>query len=243
MIEDTINYSTSACVAAFLAEPILGEGGIIVPPAEYFKRVKDVLDRHGILFIDDEVQTGFGRTGKIFGIEHYGVRPDIVTMAKGIADGLPLSACTTTEEIGNAFEPGDHLSTFGGNPVSCAGALANIDFLLDERLSEGAQKKGEQVIKRLEEIKPENPVIGDVRGKGLMIGIELVLNPETKEPASQEAATIRDSCRKDGVLIGHGGVKGNVLRIQPPLVITEDELDRAINVVCESLQKVRKKQA
>jgi 4-aminobutyrate aminotransferase/(S)-3-amino-2-methylpropionate transaminase len=243
MIEDTINYSTSACVAAFLAEPILGEGGIIVPPAEYFKRIKDVLDRHGILFIDDEVQTGFGRTGKIFGIEHYGVRPDIVTMAKGIADGLPLSACTTTEEIGNAFEPGDHLSTFGGNPVSCAGALANIDFLLDERLSEGAQKKGEHVIKRLEEIKPENTVIGDVRGKGLMIGIELVLNPETKEPASQEAATIRDSCRKDGVLIGHGGVKGNVLRIQPPLVITEDELDRAINVVCESLQKVRKKQA
>lgn len=242
MVEDTINYSTSACVAAFLAEPILGEGGIIVPPPEYFKRVKSVLDRHGILFIDDEVQSGFGRTGKMFGLEHYGERPDIVTMAKGIADGLPLSACTATEDIGNAFEPGDHLSTFGGNPVSCAGALANIEFLLEERLPESAEKKGRDAIQRLEEIKRKSPLIGDVRGKGLMIGIELVRDLETREPASQEAASVRDACRRRGVLIGHGGVKGNVLRIQPPLVISEAELDRAISVLGECLIEVGKKQ-
>lgn len=241
MIEDVVNYSTSACVAAFLAEPVLGEGGIIVPPPEYFTEVKKVLDRHGILFVDDEVQTGFGRTGRMFGLEHYGVRPDIVTMAKGIAAGLPLGACTAREDIGNAFEPGDHLSTFGGNPVSCAAALASIDVLLEEKLPEEADKKGRYAMRKLEEMKKGSRLIGDVRGKGLMIGIELVRDPETKEPASQEAASIRDACRKRGVLVGHGGVRGNVVRLQPPLVISTEELDQAIRAFGESLEEAEKK--
>ena len=128
-IEDVIRFTTADDVAAFIAEPVMGEGGIIVPPANYFKEVKKVLDRHGILFIADEVQSGFARTGKMFAIEHYGVEPDILVTAKGIADGFPLSAFTTRPEIAAAYKPGDHLSTFGGNPVSCAAALANIEFM------------------------------------------------------------------------------------------------------------------
>ncbi len=243
MVEDIINYSTSACVATFIAEPILGEGGIIVPPLEYFNEVKKVLDRYGILFVDDEVQTGFGRTGRMFGLEHYGVRPDIVTMAKGIADGLPLGACTTTEDIGNAFEPGDHLSTFGGNPVSCAAAIANIDFLVEERIPEEAEKKGRYVMQKLEEMKRSTPLIGEVRGRGLMIGIELVRNRDTKEPAAEEAASIRDACRKRRVLVGHGGVKGNVVRLQPPLVTSTEQLDQAIAVLSESLEGAERKRS
>jgi 4-aminobutyrate aminotransferase len=241
MVEDVINYSTSACVAAFIAEPVLGEGGIIVPPQEYFKEVKKVLDNYGILFIDDEVQTGFGRTGKMFGLEHYGVRPDVVTMAKGIAAGLPLGACTAREEIGNAFEPGDHLSTFGGNPVSCAAAMANIDYLLEEKLPEQAEKKGEYVMRKLEDMKQTRRIIGDIRGKGLMIGIELVRNRETKEPASHEATAVREACRKKSLLVGHGGDKGNVFRLQPPLVISIEELDQAISIVNDSLKEVEEK--
>lgn len=238
MIEDVIDYSTSGNVAAFIAEPILGEGGIIAPPAEYFKEVKKILDSRGILFIDDEVQTGFGRTGKMFGIEHYGVAPDIVTMAKGIAAGMPLGACITNEEIGNSFEPGDHLSTFGGNPVSCAAALANLEVLKEERLPQQAQRKGEEIMKELKEMQEGIELIGDVRGKGLMIGVELVKNRKTKVPAAEEAVKVRDLARQKGVLLGHGGVKGNVLRIQPPLVISADEQQKALDILGASLKSV-----
>src|SRR5205823_3444080 len=128
-LDDVIRFETSGDVAAFIAEPVLGEGGIIVPPPNYFREVKKVLDKYGILFIADEVQSGFARTGKMFAIEHYGVDPDILVTAKGIADGFPLSAFTTRPEIADAFKPGDHLSTFGGNPVSCAASLANIEYI------------------------------------------------------------------------------------------------------------------
>jgi 4-aminobutyrate aminotransferase-like enzyme len=136
MLEDVIAYSTSGNVAGFIAEPAMGEGGIIIPPQEYFIEVKKILHDHDILYIADEVQSGFGRTGRMFGFEHYGVVPDIVCTAKGIADGFPLGACTTRPEIGNSFDAGDHLSTFGGNPVSCTAGVANIDYLLKERLSD-----------------------------------------------------------------------------------------------------------
>jgi len=131
-LRDVIDFQTSGSVAAFIAEPVMGEGGIIVPPKGYFKKVKEILDEFNILFIADEVQSGFGRTGKLFAIEHYGAMPDIVAMAKGIAGGFPLSAFITKEEIASSFKPDDHLSTFGDNPVSCSAALANIDFLLEE---------------------------------------------------------------------------------------------------------------
>lgn len=238
MVEDVISYSTSGNVAGFIAEPLMGEGGIIVPPVEYFHKVKEILDHHGVLYVADEVQSGFGRTGKMFGYEHYGVTPDVVCMAKAIADGFPLSACTTRDEIGDSFEPGDHLSTFGGNPVSCAAAIANINYLQNERLPEKAARDGDYAMKRLNELAKNHELIGDVRGKGLMIGVELVTKRGTKVPAQMEAAKVRDLCREKGVLVGHGGVKGNVVRIQPPLVITREQLDKVIDVLGQSLSEI-----
>jgi len=226
-LADTIKYQTAGNVAAFIAEPILGEGGIITPPANYFKLVKEILDAHGILFICDEVQTGFGRTGKLFAIEHYGVEPDIMTTAKGIADGFPLGAFTATPEIGDAFTVGSHLSTFGGNPVSCAAALANIEVMFDEKLPEKAATRGAQLMAGLEKIKANNKLVGDVRGKGLMIGIELVKDAK-KTPAAAEAAETRRRCREAGILVGVGGSLGNVVRLQPPLVISEEECARVL---------------
>jgi len=237
IIEDIINYSTANNVAEFIAEPILGEGGIIVPPDDYFKEVKKILDQHEILFIDDEVQTGFGRTGKLFGIQHYGVEPDIMSMAKGIADGFPIGACIAREDIGDAFEPGDHLSTFGGNPVSCAAALANIEYILEEKLSEKAAEKGNYMMRRLNEMKEKHSIIGEVRGKGLMIGVELVKDQKKKTPAVDGTVKIRDLCREKGVLVGHGGVKGTVIRIQPPLVISKEQLDKVLQVLENSLKE------
>jgi 4-aminobutyrate aminotransferase len=237
-VEDTITYSTSGDVAAFIAEPVMGEGGIIVPHPEYFARVKEILDRHGILFIADEVQSGFGRTGRLFAIEHYGVEPDIMALAKGIADGFPLGAFIARPEIADSFQPGEHLSTFGGNPVSCAAAIANIDVLHDEGLPERSEQLGAEVRGRLQRLAERHPSIGDVRGLGLMIGVELVRDRETKEPALAEAAAVRRFCRERGVLIGVGGQFANVLRIQPPLVIPEVQLSEALDVFEAALSEV-----
>jgi 4-aminobutyrate aminotransferase len=239
MVEWAIKYQSAGSIAAFIAEPVMGEGGIIVPPASYFRKVKEVLDRHGILFIADEVQSGFGRTGKMFAIEHFGVEPDILVMAKGIADGFPLSATTARAEIADSFQPGEHLSTFGGNPVSCAAALANIDVLLGEDLPGQAATKGNQVMAQLREMANEHELIGDVRGLGLMIGVELVTDRAKKTPAKQQAGAIRAFSREAGVLIGVGGQEGNVLRIQPPLTISESELERALDVIGQGLTKVK----
>lgn len=238
MVEWAINYQSSGDVAAFIAEPIMGEGGILVPPASYFSRVKEILDRHGILFIADEVQSGFGRTGKTFGVEHFDVVPDILVMAKGIADGFPLSATIARDEIADALRPGEHLSTFGGNPVCCAAALANIDVLEDERLSEEAARKGERTLTVLRQLADRHELIGDVRGAGLMIGIELVTDRDTKAPAPKQAADVKRHCRESGVLIGVGGQAGNVVRIQPPLVISDGEMERALQTIDQALTDV-----
>jgi 4-aminobutyrate aminotransferase-like enzyme len=231
-IKDTIRQQTSGDIAAFIAEPLLGEGGILVPPPEYFEAAVGIFHEMGALFICDEVQSGFGRTGKMFGIEHYsGVQPDILAMAKGIANGFPLGAFIAREPVSEAMQPGDHLSTFGGNPVSCAAALANIEVLKEERLAENAQTRGEELFARFRKLQEKVPLIGDVRGKGLMIGLELVRNRETKEPADKEAKQLRATLRERGVLVGVGGVFGNVLRFQPPLSITADECDRAASAL------------
>lgn len=239
-LEDVIRFNTSGSVAAFFAEPVMGEGGIIVPPPEYFKEVKAILDKYGIVFIADEVQSGFGRTGKMFAIEHYGVEPDGMTLAKGIADGFPLGAFIAKEELANAFKPGDHLSTFGGNPVSCAAALANIEFMLRENLPKQTEDKGNWFLDKLLELKDMFKIIGDVRGKGLMIGIELVR--EGKIPAPEEAESLRRLCRERGLLVGVGGVNGNVIRIQPPLVISKSELESAFDILKESFKSMGKKE-
>lgn len=235
VVDDVIQYQTGGDVAAFIAEAVMGEGGIIVPPDGYFQRVKEILDRYGILFIDDEVQSGFGRTGRMFAIEWYGVEPDIMAMAKGIADGFPLGAFIAPPEIADSFQPGEHLSTFGGNPVCCAAAIANIEVMEDERLPQRSNELGSWAMGQLRDMAERHEIIGDVRGKGLMIGVELVTDRETREPAPSQAAEIRRLCRERGVLIGVGGQKSNVLRIQPPLTITRDQLAHALTTVEEAL--------
>ncbi len=235
MVEWAIQYQSAGDVAAFIAEPVMGEGGILVPPAGYFRQVKEILDRHGILFIADEVQSGFGRTGAMFAIEHYGVVPDILVAAKGIADGFPLSATCARPEIADALKPGEHLSTFGGNAVSCAAAIANIDVMRDEDLPGQADRKGQRVMERLRALVERHEVIGDVRGIGLMIGIEFVADRASKAPATADAARVRRYCREHGVLIGVGGPMGNVVRIQPPLMIPDRELDHALDVLDAAL--------
>ncbi len=235
-LEEVIRCHTSDNVSLFIAEPVMGEGGIIVPPDNYFKRVKEVLDSWGALFVADEVQSGFGRTGKMFAIDHYGVEPDIMVMAKGIANGFPLSAFIERDEIADSFQPGDHLSTFGGNPVSCAASLANIDYMEQNEIAAGSAEKGEFLKESLAAINPKNVCIGEIRGKGLMVGVELVEDLETKAPAAAMAGKVRAAMREKGVLIGVGGGFANVLRVQPPLSISKDELTHVVDTLKNILE-------
>ena len=237
-VEDVFKFDTSDNVAAFIAEPVMGEGGIIPPPDEYFKEVKSILEKHGTLFIADEVQSGFGRTGKLFAIEHYNVEPDIMTMAKGIADGFPISAFITRKEIADAFEIGDHLSTFGGNPVSAKAALANLNVMLRDKLPEKAAETGIYLMDKLNALKEKHKLIGDIRGKGLMVGIELVLD-KNKTPASDVAGKVRHRALEEGLLIGKGGVYANVIRFQPPLIITKEQIDDAVSILDKILEEFK----
>jgi len=239
-VEDVIRYQTSGDVAAFIVEPVLGEGGLIPLPEGYLQRVQEIIRHHNILLLVDEVQTGFGRTGKMFGVEHHpGVDPDIMMMAKGIADGFPLGAFIAPDAIADSFHPGEHLSTFGGNPVSCAAAQANIEVLRDEGLIERSATLGAYALQELHKLQERYALIGDVRGQGLMIGVELVRDRKTKEPATREATLIREMCLEGGVLIGTGGQDGNVLRIQPPLVIGQEQLAHALSVLDQAFAKCR----
>ncbi|MEZ0290874.1 MAG: aspartate aminotransferase family protein [Sulfolobales archaeon] len=235
---DIVREASTSEISSFIVEPILGEPGIIPLPKNYLKIFKEeILDKYNALLIVDEVQTGFGRTGRIFGVEYYDIEPDIVTTAKALGGGLPISACTTRDEIASVFEPGDHFSTFGGNPVSAAAAIKTIDIILREELQKKALEKGEYVLKRLRELEERHRLIGDIRGKGLMIGVELVRD-EKKTPASQEAKRVKSLMRERGVLVGVGGIYGNVIRIQPPLVISYEQLDHVIRALDESLNIV-----
>jgi 4-aminobutyrate aminotransferase / (S)-3-amino-2-methylpropionate transaminase / 5-aminovalerate transaminase len=236
-LDHVIKYQTAGEVAAFIAEPVMGEGGILAPPPEYFKTTTDIVHNDGALFICDEVQSGFGRTGVLFAIEHYGVQPDIMCMAKGIADGFPISGFIATPEIADAFTPGDHLSTFGGSPISCAAALANIEVMADEDLPGKSAERGQYLMDRLGAFKQKCSLIGDVRGKGLMIGIELIKDAE-KTPAADEAKAVRTKCLENGVLVGLGGVLANVVRLQPPLTLSEDEAAKAANILEKVLTEV-----
>ncbi|MDE3111712.1 MAG: aspartate aminotransferase family protein [Chloroflexota bacterium] len=243
-VEDTIRAQTSGDVAAFIVEPVLGEGGIVPLPAGYLARVREILARHGVLLLVDEVQTGFGRTGRMFGVEHQvdaqgrTVEPDIMAMAKGIADGFPLGAFIAPEAIADSFRPGEHLSTFGGNPVSCAAAIANIQVLEDEGLVRRSAELGALLMGELRALSEREPLIGDVRGLGLMIGVELVSDRKTKRPAAVEAKAIRERCREAGVLVGVGGQDGNVVRIQPPLVISDEQAATALRALADAIASV-----
>lgn len=238
-IENVICTATSGKPAAMIAEPIQGNGGVITPPKEYFPTVKKILEKYGALLISDEVQTGFGRTGnKWFGIEQWNVVPDIITMSKGFGNGWPIGAFITTPEIAGIFTPGTHFSTFGGNPISCTAALANINVIQKEKLSQNAAIMGEYLKTKLLELQEKHIFIGDVRGMGLMIGIELVRDRKTKAPASRETAHVMEYCKDKGVLIGKGGLDGNVIRIKPPLCITKDNIDTTITAIDEALTRI-----
>jgi 4-aminobutyrate aminotransferase-like enzyme len=227
-IEELIMTSTTGEIAAFMAEPILGVGGFIVPPPGYFERAVEITRKHGGLFIADEVQTAWGRTGdKWFGIEHWNVEPDIITSAKGLGNGVPIGITVATPEVANSY-PGLTFSTFGGNPVSMTAALAVIRLIEEEHLKRNAAEVGEYLHQRLDELKDKHPVIGDVRGMGLMQAVELVKDARTKEPAPTALLTVFEETKKRRVLIGKGGLYSNVIRTGLMLNSTRDHVDELI---------------
>ncbi|MFI5279690.1 MAG: aspartate aminotransferase family protein [Gemmatimonadales bacterium] len=238
-LEELIRTETNGRPAAFLAEPIQGVGGFITPPREYFQIAVGIVRKYGGVFICDEVQTGFGRTGgKWFGIEHYGVEPEIMTMAKGIANGWPVGATIATDEVANAFT-GLSLSTFGGNPVSMAAAEATIDVMQKENIPQRSEERGRQLREALEAMKEKYPFIGDVRGMGLMQAVELVENRTTKEPAPKKAVRFMEASKRQGILVGKGGLYGNVLRIAPPMLISEGEMTDGIARLEKAFEEVK----
>ena len=221
-LRDLLAIATAGDVACLIAEPIQGVGGFVVPPDGFFAAMKAVLDEHGILFIDDEVQTGWGRTGEHFwGIDAHGVVPDLITFAKGLGNGLSMGGVIARADIMDCVTA-NHISTFGGNPLSTAGALANLDYVITHDLQENAHKVGQQLRNDLDRLATEVPEIGEVRGKGLMLGVELV-EPGSKTPNVAMAGRVLEAARDEGLLIGKGGLYGNVLRIAPPLSLTADE--------------------
>jgi 4-aminobutyrate aminotransferase len=242
-VEELIQTTTTGQIAGFIAEPILGVGGFITPPKEYFKEVTAIVKRYGGLFICDEVQTGWGRTGeKWFGIEHWDVQPDIITSAKGLANGSPIGVTIATAEIADAY-PTLTFSTFGGNPVTCAAALATVRFIEDNDLPRNAKIVGDHLRGRLEELKEKYPVIGDVRGLGLMQALELVIDRKTKEPNPKAVLKVFEETKKRGVLIGKGGLYGNVIRLGPPVIARKDHIDELIAVLDAALATVQEHNA
>ena len=223
--------------AAILFESIQGEGGYVVPPPEYFQRIKKLADKYGLLLIDDEVQSGMGRTGKWFAIEHWGVEPDIVCAAKALASGLPLGAAIAKAKIMD-WVAGSHASTFGGNPLSCVAASAVIDVVKEEKLLDNANKQGAHIMKRLGELKEQCEIVGDVRGKGLMIGMEIVEDKESKKAAPQKVTEIMMRSWKRGITVISCGA--STIRIAPPLIITRDLVDSALDIVEDVTREVEK---
>ncbi len=218
-------------VAALVCEPIQGEGGYIIPPDGYFREIKKLCEEHGILFMCDEVQSGMGRTGKMFAIEHWGVEPDIICIAKGVASGMPLGICCASSDIMD-WHQGAHASTFGANPVSCRAAFMTIK-LLEEGLMDNATRMGDLIMSRLQEMQEKYDIMGDVRGKGLMIAAEFIKNNK-KERAPKISASIIDMCFKNGIALLPCG--NNSIRFCPPLVVTEEECEIALEVFEKSVK-------
>ncbi len=221
--------------AAILVEPVLGEGGYVVPPAEFLRGLREICDEYGILLILDEVQSGFGRTGKFFALEHFGVVPDILVMAKGLASGLPLSGIAARRELMERWKEGSHGGTYGGNAVACAAAEATIRVMQEEHLVENAARLGEKLLARLREIQAHHPDIGEVRGLGLMVGVEFVV-PGGRAPDKARAKSVQQACKENGLLLLTCGTDGNVIRWIPPLIITEEQLDEAVAIFADALR-------
>ena len=236
--EEVLNHAVPADeVAALFVEPIQGEGGYIVPPPDYHKRLKKMCERHGILYVADEVQSGMGRTGRWFAIDHYGVQPDAVCMSKGIASGVSLGAVIGKAELFD-WEAGSHCTTLGGSPVACQASLATMSIIEDEKLMQNARKQGDYILKRLRSEQRRSRTIGDVRGKGLMCGIEIVKDRESKEADGKAAKRIITRCWKRGLLAITAG--DSTVRIAPPLTITRDLVDRSLDIILQSIEDEEK---
>ena len=238
-VENVIKYETCGQVACFIAESIQGVGGTIVPPPEYFSIVYDIIRRAGGLCIADEVQAGFGRTGEHFwGFENFSVTPDLVTMAKGIGNGAPLGACVTRPDIGKTMKNRIHFNTYGGNPISMTAGLATLEVIDRENIQQNAKEVGGYLKDRLLALPDQHRLIGEVRGLGLMLGVELVRDRNTKEPATSEAAEVLELSKHRGLIVGKGGLFGNTLRIKPPMCITKDDADFLVDCLDEVLTEI-----
>jgi 4-aminobutyrate aminotransferase len=243
-VKDVIRTTTTGQVAAMIAEPIQGIGGFITPPKEYFGIVAKIVREHGGIFISDEVQTAWGRTGARtghgwWGIEHWGVTPDVITSAKGLANGFPIGLTAARAEVANSIGKLT-ISTFGGGPVPMTAAKAVIDLIEQERLAVNAAETGAYLRARLEELKDRHALIGDVRGMGLMQAVELVEDRKSKVPATEATLRVMEAARENRLLIGRGGLDGNVLRISPPLNITRGDVDEFAKALDASLTKAAK---
>jgi 4-aminobutyrate aminotransferase-like enzyme len=237
-VENIIHTAVPGEAAVFVGEPILGVGGVIVPPDEYWPKIEAICRKYGITLIHDEVFTGFGRTGDNFAYQHYGTTPDIVTFAKAIGGGVPLGGFVATEKLGTAFEPADHFTTYGAkNMLGIAAGGAVLDIIRREALTERARDRGRQFMEGLRAMKSRYPILGDVRGRGLMVGIEIISDRD-RAPAPTLAKALEAEAVKNGVLISTTGVYGNTLRITPPLVITENQVERALGILDKSLLAV-----
>jgi 4-aminobutyrate aminotransferase-like enzyme len=237
-VDSIIKTVTNGHPAAFIAEPIQGVGGFITPPPEYFLRVSEILQHHGVPFISDEVQAGWGRLGVAdFGFQAYGVEPDVVVFAKGLANGVPIGGLVATDELASSIKSLS-LSTFGGNPVATTAALANLNYIATNRLRENALAVGAYMRERLLDLQTKHTVIGDVRGMGLMQAVEFVVDRKTKAPASDLTARLLEEIKLRGLLVGKAGLHGNVFRISPPLIISNSDVDDAIRILDESLAAV-----
>jgi 4-aminobutyrate aminotransferase len=238
-VEEVIRTTTSGRVAGMIAEPIQGVGGFITPPKEYFQIVAGIVRRYGGIFISDEVQTAWGRTGgKWFGIEQWGVVPDVITSAKGLANGLPVGITTARAEVADALK-GVTISTFGGNPVTTTAAKAVLDYIEEERLLLNTAEVGAYLRGKLLELKDKHPLIGDVRGMGLLQSLELVEDRVTKAPAVRQTAEMMEACRDNRILVGKGGLYGNVLRMSPPMNISKSDVDQFVLALDEAFEKVQ----
>jgi 4-aminobutyrate aminotransferase/(S)-3-amino-2-methylpropionate transaminase len=225
-------------VAALIVEPVLGEGGFVVPPKEYFKVLKKICEDNGIIFIADEVQTGFGRTAKMFAMEHYDVAADITVMAKSLAGGLPLAAVTGKAEVMDHPQVGGLGGTYGGNPLACRAGLAVLDQFEKKDLLTKGKRIGEKVLARFKEFYEHYPIVGDVRGLGAMVGMELVVDRKTKEPATAFTKQLVNRCREKGLLMISAGTYSNIIRPLMPLVITDAQIQKGLSIIGESLSEL-----